>query len=177
MMAMANYPSGNMLLEEIDYAIEETSRGVWRRYVYPNGKLFEEFTSYREMFGLPLLHYTRGKCPATGKRIVAKGFIAIGRLAVGVVAIGHASAGIIAVGQLAIGLLFGLGQASTGAVAVGQLAIGAVFGLGQFVTGYVAIGQIGVGQYVLAQVGFGQHVWDMKGASPVAQQFFKSLMP
>lgn len=176
-MTVIDDPGQNLLFQEIEYAIEETPRGVWRRYVYPNGHLFEEFTARRQVFGMPLLHYTRGKCPETGKRVVAKGFIAIGRLAVGVVAIGHASAGVIAIGQLAIGLLFGLGQASTGAVAVGQLAIGAVFGLGQVATGYIAIAQIGVGQYVLAQIGFGQHVWDVRGTSPVAQQFFKSLMP
>lgn len=176
-MEISDYPSQNLLLEEIEYAVEETSRGVWRRYVYPNGNLFEEFVAHRQVLGMPLLHYTRGKCPETGKRVVAKGFIAIGRLAVGVIAIGHVSAGVIAVGQLAIGLLFGLGQAATGMAAVGQLAIAAVFGLGQFVTGYIAIGQIGIGQYVLAQFGFGQHVWDMRGASPVARQFFRRLVP
>src|SRR5256885_1818581 len=102
----------NQLLAEVEYKIDETPRGVWRRFLYPDGQLFEEFVSHRWVGGLPLLHYTRGRCPETGRRVVARGVVAIGRLAVGVVAIGHASAGVIAIGQLAVGLLFGLGQAA-----------------------------------------------------------------
>src|SRR5262249_1143478 len=90
----------NLLLEPIEDQVEETRRGVWRRYLYPTGQLFEEFTSHRRVFGLPLLHFTRGKSPETGKRITARGFIAIGRFAVGVIAIGHVAAGLLAVGQL-----------------------------------------------------------------------------
>jgi hypothetical protein len=94
---------------------------------------------------MPVLHYTRGICPETGRRIVARGVIGVGRLATGVIAIGHASFGLVAIGQLAIGVLFGLGQAATGAVALGQLAIALVFGAGQIATGLVAIAQIGIG--------------------------------
>jgi hypothetical protein len=167
----------NLLLDEVEYKIEETSRGVWRRFVYPNGELFEEFVSHRRVLDLPLLHYTRGRCPETGKQVVAKGFIAIGRIAMGVIAIGHASFGLIAIGQLALGLLIGFGQATTGFLALGQLAIGGVLGLGQVATGFVTAGQLGFGHYVLAQIGVGSHVWDMRGADPTAQQFFRSLIP
>ncbi|AGA31176.1 hypothetical protein [Singulisphaera acidiphila] len=167
----------NMLLEKVEYKVDETRLGVWRRFVYPDGQLFEEFVSYQRVLGLPLIHYTRGKCPETGKRIVATGVLAIGRMARGVVAIGQASLGIIAVGQLAVGLLVGFGQATTGMLAVGQLAIGGIFGLGQLATGTVAIGQFAIGRYVLAQIGLGEYVWDMRAASPVAQQFFRSLLP
>lgn len=167
----------NMLLEKIEYKEDATNLGTWRRFVYPTGELFEEFVSYQMYFGLPLLHYTRGRCPETGRRIVARGVFAVGRLAVGIVAIGQASVGLIAIGQLALGLAFGLGQASTGVLAAGQLAVGLLFGLGQFTTGYVAVGQFALGKYVLAQVGAGLHVWDTKAASPVAKQFFRSLIP
>jgi hypothetical protein len=166
----------NQLFQKIEYKYEETARGVWRRFLYPNGQLFEEFVSHKRIGDLPLIHYTAGKCPETGRRIVARGVVAVGRLAFGVIAIGHASAGLIAVGQLAIGLLFGFGQASTGMVAIGQLAVAGIVGLGQFATGFVAIGQFGVGRYVLAQLGFGEHVWDSRAASPVAQQFFRALL-
>jgi hypothetical protein len=167
----------NLLLEDIEYQIDETSFGVWRRFLYPEGALFEEFTSHRRVLGLPLVHYTRGRCPETGKRVIARGIIAIGRLAFGVVAIGHASMGLIAVGQMALGLLLGLGQASTGLFALGQLAIGGVVGIGQIATGCVAIGQVALGWYVLAQVGVGQYVWDTAGVSPEAERFFRSLLP
>jgi hypothetical protein len=165
----------NMLLEEVEYKIEETSRGVWRRFAYPTGGLFAEFRSHRQLWGMPVLHYTRGICPETGRRVVARGVIGIGRLATGVIAIGHASFGVIAIGQLAVGVVFGLGQAATGAVALGQLAIALLFGAGQIATGSVAIGQIALGKYVLAQIGLGPHVWSPDRTDPEAVAYFKAL--
>ena len=144
----------NLLLENVEYQMETTNFGVWRRFVSPNGAFFAEFKSHAIFFGLPLLHYTRGKCPETGRRVVAKGVIAVGRLAMGILAIGQASFGIIAIGQAAIGLMFGLGQVATGEVAIGQLAYG---------------------KYVLAQIGYGDYVWSMKRADLEAVTFFKSL--
>lgn len=165
----------NLLLDEVEYKIEKTRWGIWRSFLYPTGAYFSEFRSYGELWGLPVIHYTRGISPETGKRVVAKGIIAVGRLAVGVVAIGHASAGIIAIGQLGLGLLFGLGQACTGAYAIGQLALAALFGIGQVATGQVAIGQIAWGEYVLAQFGVGEHVWSAEHADPEAVTYFKGL--
>jgi hypothetical protein len=167
----------NMLHQDVEYQTEETTLGVWRRFLYPSGMLFEEFVSHRHLLGLPMLHYTSGICPETGRRIVAKGVVAIGRRALGIVAIGQASVGVVAIGQLAIGLLLGLGQASTGVVAIGQLAIAILFGLGQGAVGSVVIGQFAFGQYVLAQLGFGLHVWDTRGAAPEAQRLFEAILP
>jgi hypothetical protein len=166
----------NLLLEPVDYKIVETSSGTWREFLHQNGDYFAEFRSHAEILGVPLLHYTRGKSPETGRRVVARGVIAVGRFAIGIVGIGQVSAGVIAFGQVGLGLLLGLGQATTGVVAVGQLAIGALFGLGQISTGFVAIGQFGLGHYVLAQKGFGTHVWDTTQTSPTAQSFFSSLV-
>jgi hypothetical protein len=165
----------NVLLENIEYKIEETPLGVWRRYLYPSGAYFSEFKAHRTLLGLPFIHYTKGICPETGKRVVAKGVVAIGRLATGVVAIGQASLGIVAIGQLALGFFFGLGQGSTGVVAIGQIAVGIEFGAGQLATGLTAIGQMGIGRYVLAQLGFGDHVWSTTRADPEAVQYFQSL--
>lgn len=170
-------PVKNLMLEQVEYRVDQTRWGTWRRFLYPNGQLFEEFRSHNRVGGVPWLHYTRGTCPETGKRIVARGIVAIGRTALGIVALGQFAVGLIAIGQLALGVLLGLGQATTGLVAVGQLAIGAAVGLGQFVTGYVAVGQFGLGHLVLAQVGSGAHVWDIHGASPVARKFFGAFLP
>jgi len=156
----------NLLLEKVEYKIETTNFGVWRRFLYPNGAYFTEFKSHAIFFGLPLLHYTRGKCPETGKRVVAKGVVAVGRLAMG----------ILAIGQAGLGLLLGLGQGATGLYAIGQAAIGLMFGLGQIATGEIAIGQLAYENYVLAQVGYGDYVWSMKRADPEAVKFFKSLL-
>jgi len=117
----------NFLLEKVEYKIETTNFGIWRRFLYPNGACFAEFKSHAIFFRLPLLHYTRGKCPETGKRVVAKGVVAVGRLAMG----------ILAIGQAAIGLMFGLGQIATGEIAIGQIAYG----------NYV-LAQVGYGDYV-----------------------------
>jgi hypothetical protein len=167
--------TGNLLLREVEYRVEQTPLGAWRRFLYPSGMLFEEFVSHRRLAGLPLFHYTRGICPGTGKRVVAKGVVAVGRLAIGLVAVGQLALGLVAIGHLGLGVLFGLGQGATGVLAVGQLAVG-VFALGQVTGGWVAVGQLAAGKYVLAQIGLGEHVWDMQGASPAAKEFFRSLM-
>ncbi len=174
-MARTLSPSPSVKDEDVECKIEKTPFGTWRRYRYPIGTSFAEFKSHKKVLGMPLVHYTYGICPETNRRIVAKGIIAIGRLAMGFIAIGQASFGLIAMGQLAIGLLFGLGQGSTGVVAIGQLALGIAFALGQIAVGYIAIGQVGIGIYVLAQVGIGLYVWSQAGADPVAVEFFKSL--
>ena len=85
----------NMLLQPVEYKVDQTSLGCWRRFVYPSGQSFEEFVSHKKLLGMPVLHFTRGRCPETGRRIIAKGIIAIGRLSIGIVAIGQASAGIL----------------------------------------------------------------------------------
>ena len=141
----------NLLLEEVKYKINKTKYGVWRRYLYPTGACFEEFRAYRTLMGLPLIHYTVGINPETGKRVIAKGFIGVGKIATGVIAIGHAAFGVIAIGQLGIGIILGLGQASVGFISIGQLAIGLLFGLGQFATGHTVIAQLGIGHYVIVK--------------------------
>ena len=164
-----------MAADKVRYDTRETSLGTWRRYVYPTGGRFAEFRSRSLVHGYPLIHYTYGLCPETGKRITAKGILAVGRFAVGVVAIGQVAVGLIALGQAAIGILLGLGQGATGLYCVGQLAVGIAFGLGQVATGHVAIGQIGIGTYVLAQAALGRHVWSPSHVDPAARELFRSL--
>lgn len=166
----------NLLLEEIQYLVKETQHGVWRRFLYPNGQRFAEFKSHLAWGSLPLVHYTYGICPETGKRITARGVIAVGRFARGMIAIGQVSMGLVAIGQASIGLVLGVGQATFGAVALGQLALGMLFGAGQLATGQVAIGQFAVGTYVLAQLGWGTHVIDSRMVDPVAKDFFLKLI-
>jgi hypothetical protein len=162
----------NWLLEQIEYLVEETSWGRWQRFVYPDGNRFAEFTSHRTWAGLPLVHYTYGKCPETGKRITARGVIAVGRIARGIVAIGQLAIGLVAVGQVSIGVVFGFGQLAIGCLVLGQGALGMVFAAGQFAAGYIAIGQFAAGTYALGQLAWGNHVVDMRTVDPVAKDFF-----
>jgi hypothetical protein len=168
----------NLLLNprEVEFLVEDNGKGIWRRFMFPDGRMFAEFTTHATLFGLPLIHITWGRNPETMRYITAKGIIAIGRFAKGFVAVGQVSAGVIAIGQASIGLFFGLGQATIGIAAIGQLAVGGIFGLGQFTCGFVAIGQIAVGEYVMAQIGVGSHVWDSWRGDILAKQFFRQLL-
>jgi hypothetical protein len=173
---MSTAPARNLLLEEIQYLVEETPHGVWRRFLYPSGARFAEFKSHLAFGTLPLVHYTYGKCPETGKRITARGVFAVGRFARGMIAVGQVSMGLVAIGQLSLGLIFCLSQAAFGGICIGQLAAGLLFGFGQFATGYIAVGQFAFGTYALAQLGWGTHVVDMKWVDPVAKDFFLKLI-
>jgi len=166
----------NLLLEDINYVYQETPNGTWRRFVYPSGARFAEYRSKRTWGNLPLVHYTFGRCPETGKRITARGVIAVGRFAHGMVAIGQVSLGIIAIGQLSFGVLFCMAQAAFGPFALGQAAIGLIVGVGQFATGQIAVGQVAYGSYVLAQLGWGSHVIDSRMVDPGAKDFFLGLI-
>ena len=121
----------NLLLESVEYQEERTRKGVWRRFLYPNGTLYAEYRSHATWAGLPLVHFTRGICPETGRRKTAKGVLAVGRKAMGIVAVGQAAAGVVAVGQLGLGLLFGVGQAATGLHALGQVAAAGEWAVGR----------------------------------------------
>ena len=166
----------NLLLQQPNYQITETSFGTWKRFLYPTGRGYAEFTSHQRIGDWPLFHYTSGICPETGRRRVAKGVFAVGRVAIGLVALGQAAFGGIAIGQAALGLFLGVGQAAAGLFALGQLAIGGCC-VGQVAIGAAAIGQFGVGLYVLAQHGFGEHIWDVHHADPIAKEFFHRLLP
>ena len=168
--------SRNLLLEHVEYLVQETPNGVWRSFLYPSGSRFSEFKSHLVIGGMPLVHYTYGICPETGHRITARGIIAVGRFARGMIAIGQVSLGLIAFGQLSFGLIFCVAQAAFGAVCIGQAAIGLIFGAGQFATGQIAIGQIAYGTYVLAQLGWGTHVIDTRLVDPIAKDFFLKLI-
>lgn len=166
----------NQLLEKVEFQETRTRAGTWRRFLWPTGELFEEYRSDQRFLGLPLIHFTRGRSPETGKRVVARGVIAVGRRAVGIFAVGQGALGVVAVGQASAALLLGVGQATLAPFAFGQAAIGLVVGLGQLATGWIAVGQVGFGKFVLAQFGLGTNVWDTHASSPEAEAFFRGLL-
>ena len=166
----------NLLYERIDYKIEETAWGTWRSFMGINGQLFREFVSHAGIWGLPILHYTYGRDPATGRRKIARGVFAIGRIAVGVVPIGQLAIGIMPIGQAALGLFFGIGQLATGLFAVGQFAISVFFALGQFAVGMIAIGQFAVGLYGIGQIAYATHAWTPAYKDPAIQQMIRTWL-
>ena len=163
------------LLERIDYEIENTPFGTWKRHLGPSGQAYSEFTSHRHFRGLPFFHFTSGRNPETGRRKIAKGVVAVGRLSIGVLSVGQAAFGVVTAGQFSFGVVLGLGQLCAGLLALGQVSLGVLFGAGQVATGIVAMGQAAFGVYVLAQSGAGVHVWDANGVDEAARGFFKML--
>jgi hypothetical protein len=124
-----------------------------------------QWRSQAEIMGWPLVHIAIGRDKHTGKLLVAKGVIAIGQFGIG----------LITIAQFGIGFLFAFGQFTGGLLAVGQVALGVYFGLGQLASGATVIGQFAVGKYVLAQLGFGEHVWSTQTKDPRAVEYFTNL--
>jgi hypothetical protein len=98
-------------------------------YPYYYGWNFE-YKSEAEFLGLPLIHIARGVDPQTGLPRIAKGFIAVGNIAIGVFALGGMAAGFIAIGGMSIGV-FALGGIAIGLLAaLGGIALAGVFAVG-----------------------------------------------
>jgi hypothetical protein len=73
-----------------------------------------DYRSKTTLFGLPLVHVATGMDPATGRKRVAKGIMAIGDIAQGGIAFGGIAVGGIAVGGLAMGVFAFGGRAERG---------------------------------------------------------------
>jgi hypothetical protein len=156
---------GNLLNKQPDYVITQNRLGVTRKYLFESGMLFREFTSHWRLGVLPLVHITSGVNPETGRRLWAKGVIAVGRKAIGVVAIGQVAMGIIAIGQLSLAIIFGLGQ----------LSIAGLFSAGQAAVSPIAIGQLAIGYYSMGQVVVGQYALSVERRDYEAMWFFQTL--
>ena len=114
--------------------------------------------------GLPLLHIATGMDPATGRKRIAKGVIAIGDVAIGVIALGGVAVGALSFGGLSLGLL-----------ALGGLSIGAGLALGGLAIGAIAIGGAAIGYYAMGGGAFGAHVVCGWRTDPEALRFFSGL--
>jgi len=61
------------------------------------------------------------------------------------------------------------------AITIAQFGVGLVFGCWQVVAGLAAVGQFAVGLWVLAQIGFGRHVWSVTRKDDEAIECFRGL--
>ncbi len=119
-------------------AMQAGMRGSAGAYAY-------EYKSKRTIFGLPLVHIVYGPVWLIGLR-PARGFVAIGNIAVGVVAIGGFAAGLITIAGIGLG-----------AVCLAGVAIGLGIGIGGVATGYLAVGGLAIGVYAIGGMGIGTH--------------------
>ncbi len=106
-----------------------------------------DYRSSWNVFGLPLLAMSQGYDPATGRKRVAKGVVAIGDVAVGLLAIGGAAFGGVTVGGFSVGV-----------VSLGGLAVGLGLAVGGLAIGTVAFGGLAVGVWALGGGAVGLHV-------------------
>jgi RNA polymerase sigma factor (sigma-70 family) len=96
-----------------------------------------EYRSRWTLLGWPLIHINSGMT-AEGRVRVARGWIAIGDMAIGGFALGGVSAGVISLGGMSIGLISS-GGVAVGLVALAGLAIGGL-AMGGMALGYYAYG-------------------------------------
>ena len=118
-----------------------------------------EYKSSATLFGMPLVHIVYG--PGWGGFKPAKGFIAIGNIAIGVFAIGGFSVGILSLSGIGLGLL-----------CIGGIAFGVVGAFGGVAVGYYAIGGLAIGVYAVGGAAIGPHtIYN----DPQIKEFLRSL--
>lgn len=132
-----------------------------------------EYRSSTTLLGWPLIHVFIGPRPR-GVR-VARGWIAVGDVAIGGLAIGGSATGVLAFGGMASGGVcfggIGVGAVSFGGVALGLLAHAGV------AAGYAAVGGVAIARFACGGAAFGQHVITPRVSDPVAIEFFSHWMP
>jgi serine/threonine-protein kinase len=131
-----------------------------------------EYRSQRQLWGLPLVHVAKGVDPVTGKRRIARGWIAVGDVAVGGIAVGAFAVGGLAMGGSAVGLVAWGGLAIGLLLAVGGFAAGGI-ALGGMAVGGIALGGGAVGYYAYGGGAWGAHAVGQNGADPQAAEFFR----
>lgn len=128
-----------------------------------------EWKSNGRVFGYPVVHVAWGYDARTGKKLVARGVIAVGDVAIGGLAIGGVAIGVLSLGGFALGVTsfggaaiglqlaiggaaaggFAFGGAVAGIAAIGGAAIGLV-AMGGAAAGYVAVGGGTAGKFTLS---------------------------
>lgn len=122
-----------------------------------------EYRSEMEILGWPLVHITKGFDPNTGNRLVSKGVIAIGEVAIGFLAIGGFAFGGLAIGGIGLGVI-ALGGLAIGLLASGGIALGAFAAIGGLAYSLVyAIGAIAHAQYVISPFRVDREFIDLLG--------------
>jgi tRNA A-37 threonylcarbamoyl transferase component Bud32 len=131
-----------------------------------------DYRTKRSLLGWPLVHVSSGVDPVTGKRRVAKGWLAVGDVAHGFLAFGGLATGVFAFGGLAIGLV-GYGGLAFGLVAFGGLALGLLLAIGGLAVGGIAVGGMAIGYLAHGGAAIGPHCYSPRAHDPAAVKFFQ----
>lgn len=130
-----------------------------------------EYRSKATLFGWPLVHIATGIDPATGKKRVARGWIAIGDIAIGAVAIGGMAFGGLVFSGVGVGLVTLAGLSVGLFAAIGGVAVGS-FAFGGVAIGGIAVGGAAFGLFSFGGVASGLHSMGGNAAGPQAKDFF-----
>lgn len=158
---MAMYRSDEDRMKRIEEQLD-----ALQKQGLPAARMFGyEYKSKRRILGMPLVHIAQGLDPATGRPRVARGFVAIGNIAIGVFALGGIAVGGVALGGFSVGLL-----------ALGGMALGVLLGAGGMAVGCLALGGMAVGYYALGGLALGVHALGGNAQDPALlraiQDFF-----
>lgn len=122
------------------------------------GYIGYEYKSSTTFFGMPLVHIVYGP---GGMTKPARGFIAIGNIAIGVFAIGGFAVGVVTLAGMGLGI-----------VCLAGMALGILFGAGGIATGYIAVGGIAIGVYAIGGLSIGTHTLHN---DPQLREYLRSL--
>ena len=136
-----------------------------------------DYRSEREFLGVPLVHIASGIDLRTGKRRVARGWLAVGDTAIGGIAFGGVAMGGLAFGGLTLGIV-SYGGCALGLFAIGGLAIGLAGAFaGLAIGGFAAVGGLAIGYFAHGGGVIGEHVLGPMRQDPEAVRFFKPWAP
>ena len=130
-----------------------------------------DFRSRATLFGLPLLHVASGIDPATGRKRVARGIIAVGDHAQGVFAFGGIALGVFAFGGFSGGV-FAWGGFSIALLTYAGFGIGLIAALGGCALAPIAVGGTAIGYWSYGGMAYGIHALGSTRHDPAAMQFF-----
>ncbi len=120
-----------------------------------------EYRSKAKLFGLPLVHLVAGRRYPGQPMRVAKGWFAMGDVAVGVVAMGGLAAGGIVMGGMCAGAVTMGGISLALLLSFGGIAVGGLASFGGISTAYLACGGLAFGYAAIG--GYARGVWATGG--------------
>lgn len=135
--------------------------------------------SKKKIFNLPLYHITDGYNPETGKFEIAKGFFAVGPVALGVFAWGGLSLGVFSFGGISVGLLLALGGIAAAFLgALGGMALGGLFAMGGLAISYgISIGGFAIGHVAIGGEVDGRYFYNLNTMEGNAIEWFNRHLP
>ena len=165
-------------MDDKDHEIEELKARINRLEHGVRGQriiIGYEYKSRTTIWGWPLIHVVMGYgADPEHPKMVARGIIAVGSIAIGVVALGGIGVGLLSLCGLGLGLVVVAGMA-VGGVAVGGVSLG-YLALGGVAVAHIAVGGLAIGHYAFGGNAVGIHCASPGHVDPAALDFAGSKL-